>query len=167
MTETLSEVLPDKIDALVERVLMRACERELRLVTAESCTGGLIASLLTDVTGASHAFERGFVTYTNDAKHEQLGVPLALLDDPGPVSEAVARAMAEGALKRSRGDIALSVTGYAGLGQGAIPGLVHFAVARRAGATLHRRRRFIESDKAGVRLRAVETAMDLLRESLL
>jgi nicotinamide-nucleotide amidase len=166
MPETLHAVLPDHVDVLVERVLQRACERELRLVTAESCTGGLLASLLTDVTGSSHAYERGFVTYTNEAKHEQLGVPLKLLKDPGPVSEAVARAMAEGALARSHGDIALSVTGYAGPGHGATPGLVHFAVAARDGPTLHLRRHFIESDRAGVRLRAVEAALGLLRERL-
>lgn len=167
MPETLAPVLPPHVDALVERVLQRACERDLRLVTAESCTGGLVASLLTDVTGASHAFERGFVTYTNEAKHEQLGVPQALLDDPGPVSEAVARAMAEGALKNSRGDLAVAITGFAGPGHGATPGLVHFAVASRGGETLHLRRHFIESDKAGVRLRAVEAALELLREGLI
>jgi nicotinamide-nucleotide amidase len=166
LPETLAEALPAETDALVERVLKHACDRELRLVTAESCTGGFLASLLTDVTGCSHAFERGFVTYTNEAKQELLGVPPALLDDPGPVSEIVARAMAEGALARSHGDIALSITGFAGPGPGATPGLVHFALARRGGPTRHRRRQFEEQDRAGVRLRAVETALDMLREAL-
>ena len=166
MPETLSEVLPTDCDSLVEQVLQEACRQELRLVTAESCTGGFLASLLTDVTGCSHAFERGFVTYTNESKHELLGVALDILDDPGPVSEAVARAMAEGALARSHGDLALSVTGFAGPGRGATPGLVHFATARRGGETRHRRRQFEEQDRAGVRLRAVEVALDMLRERL-
>jgi nicotinamide-nucleotide amidase len=167
MPETLSESLPDELDAQVEILLREVCRRELRLATAESCTGGLLASLLTDVTGCGHAFERGFVTYTKEAKHELLGVPLALLEDPGPVSEPVARAMAEGALARSRADIALSVTGFAGPG-GADdePGLVHFATARRGEAIRHRRCRFAESDRAGVRLRSVETALAMLGEGL-
>jgi nicotinamide-nucleotide amidase len=167
MPETLAPALPDKLDAQVENLLRDACRQELRLVTAESCTGGLLASLLTDVTGCSHAFERGFVTYNAESKSEMLGVPLALLDDPGPVSEVVARAMAEGALARSRGDIALAVTGFAGPGgPDDIPGLVHFASARRGGPTFHRRCRFAETDRAGVRLRAIETALDMLSERL-
>lgn len=167
MPETLSPALPDALDAEVERLLQAACRRELKLVTAESCTGGLLASLLTDVTGCSHAFERGFVTYTNTAKHELLGVAATLLDDPGPVSEPVARAMAEGALAHSDGDIALSITGFAGPGGPQdTPGLVHFASAVRGGPTLHRRRQFEEQDRAGVRLRAIETALDMLRERL-
>lgn len=167
MPETLWPALPASVDSLVEALLTEACRRELTLATAESCTGGLLASLLTDVTGCSHAFERGFVTYTNQSKHELLGVPPPLLDDPGPVSEAVARAMAEGALARSKADIALSITGFAGPG-GADdrPGLVHFASAVRGGPTLHRRCLFAERDRAGVRVRAVETALDMLKERL-
>lgn len=167
MPETLSPALPDDLDARVEQLLKEVCRRELTLVTAESCTGGLLASLLTDVTGCSHAFERGFVTYTNAAKHQLLGVPESLLDDPGPVSEPVARAMAEGALLHSGADIALSITGFAGPGApGDTPGLVHFGSAMRGGATLHRRCRFGETDRAGVRLRAIETALDMLQERL-
>lgn len=166
MPETLAESLPNETDALVEAVLKEACRQELMLVTAESCTGGLMASLLTDVTGSGHAFERGFVTYTNESKHELLGVPEDILEDPGPVSEVVARAMAEGALARSRGDVAVSITGFAGPGQGAVPGLVHFATARRGGETRHRRCQFEEQDRAGVRLRCVDVALDMLREQL-
>ena len=166
MPETLSDALPDDTDALVERVLKEACRQELKLVTAESCTGGFLASLLTDVTGCSHAFERGFVTYTNESKQELRGVAADILDDPGPVSEVVARAMAEGALARSHGDLAVSVTGFAGPGHGAIPGLVHFAVASRDGETSHRRCHFDEDDRAGVRLRCIDTALDMLRERL-
>jgi nicotinamide-nucleotide amidase len=166
LPETLAEALPDDTDAEVERVLRAVCDRELRLVTAESCTGGLLASLLTDVTGCGHAFERGFVTYTNEAKHELLGVGLDILEDPGPVSEAVARAMAEGALAHSHADIALAVTGFAGPGPGATPGLVHFATARRDGETRHRRCRFVEDDRAGVRLRCVDVALEMLVEQI-
>jgi nicotinamide-nucleotide amidase len=166
LPETLAEVLPGDTDAEIERVLQRACDLELRLVTAESCTGGLIASLLTDVTGCSHAFERGFITYTNASKRDLLGVPEALLHNPGPVSEAVARAMAEGALARSDGDIALAITGFAGPGEDAILGLVHFATAARGAGTLHRRCKFDETDRAGVRLRCVEVALQMLRERL-
>jgi nicotinamide-nucleotide amidase len=166
MTETLHEVLPDDVDALVGRVLKQACALELKLATAESCTGGFLASLLTDVSGCSHAFERGFVTYTNAAKHELLGVAGDVLDDPGPVSEVVARAMAEGALARSHADLAISITGFAGPGPGATPGLVHFATARRGGETRHRRRQFAEHDRAGVRLRCIATALDMLEERL-
>jgi len=167
LPETLWPALPASVDALVEALLQEACRRELTLATAESCTGGLLASLLTDVTGCSHAFERGFVTYTNEAKHELLGVPFVLLEDPGPVSEAVARAMAEGALARSKAHIALSVTGFAGPGgPDDRPGLVHFASAARDGPTLHRRCLFEESDRAGVRMRAVETALDMLKDRL-
>jgi hypothetical protein len=84
MTETLTGAVPDELEEAVDRLLAAACDKELSLVTAESCTGGLLASILTDVSGKAHAFERGFVTYTNDAKAEMLGVDRALLDDPGP-----------------------------------------------------------------------------------
>lgn len=148
-------------------MLRLARGREFRLVTVESCTGGLLASLLTDVTGCSHVFERGFVTYTAEAKRELLGVADTLLKDPGPVSEVVARAMAEGALRRSAGDVAVAVTGFAGPGgPDDEPGLVHFATAVRSGPTLHRRYRFEERDRAGVRLRCLRVALEMLRERL-
>jgi nicotinamide-nucleotide amidase len=167
VTETLAPLLPDDVDDRVTRVLRAACDAKLTLVTAESCTGGLLASLLTDVDGCSHAFERGFVTYTNEAKRELLGVPSALLEDPGAVSEPVARAMAEGALRHSRGDIAVSITGFAGpAGPGDPPGLVHFAVAARRRPTLHRVERFGDVGRGEVRLKAIETALDMLREAV-
>ena len=114
MTETLPGDLPNDVDETVMHVLKSACDQDIMIATAESCTGGLIASLLTDVTGCSHAFDRGFVVYTNDAKNQMLGVPEALLEDPGPVSEEVARAMAEGALAHSNAHLAVSITGFAG-----------------------------------------------------
>ena len=167
MTETLTGAIPDHIEAAVDRLLGAACDKELSLVTAESCTGGLLASILTDVSGRAHAFERGFVTYTNDAKAELLGVDRALLDDPGPVSEPVARAMAEGALKNSRGDLALSVTGFAGpAGPDDEPGLVHFGLARRGGPTLHRCEHFGSEERGFVRLRCLETAVEMMQAAV-
>lgn len=167
MTETLTDAVPDHVDAAVDRLLEAACAKELSLVTAESCTGGLLASILTDVSGRSHAFERGFVTYTNEAKAEMLGVDAALLDDPGPVSEPVARAMAEGALRNSRGDLALSVTGFAGpAGPDDEPGLVHFGLARRGGATVHRAEHFGSEDRGFVRVRCLETGLAMLQAAV-
>ena len=141
----------------------------LRLVTAESCTGGLIAALLTEIAGSSNVVERGFVTYSNEAKQENLGVPQLLIEQHGAVSEAVARAMAEGALKHSHADIAVSVTGVAGPGSGseAKPvGLVHLAAARIGAPTLHRECRFGDIGRDQVRLKSVEVALTLLRCAL-
>src|SRR5690242_20339673 len=100
--ETLSGALPPEVEDLAIRLLTRACDRELTLATAESCTGGLIASLLTDVEGMGHAFERGFVVYTDEAKAGMLGIPRPLIDTHDAVSKEVALAMAEGALAHSR-----------------------------------------------------------------
>ena len=113
--------LPADQQALVESLAEALRSRGLRLATAESCTGGLIAAACTSLAGSSEWFERGFVTYSNEAKTELLGVPAALIEQHGAVSEAVARAMAEGALLRSRAQVAVSVTGIAGPG-GATPG---------------------------------------------
>lgn len=167
MTDTLSQALPPEIEAAVRHILEQACDREFKLVTAESCTGGLLASLFTDVTGCSHAFERGFVVYTEAAKHELLSVPLPLLENPGPVSEQVARAMAEGALARSNGDLSVAITGFAGAaGPGDEPGLVHFAVASREAPTFHRRERFGDVGRGEVRLRSVKVAIEMLQQAL-
>lgn len=150
--------------------LLAACRsRRLKLVTAESCTGGLVAALLTEIAGASDVLERGFVAYSNAAKQECLGVPAALLSQHGAVSEAVARAMAEGALGASRADVAVSVTGFAGPGGGSAAkpiGLVHLAVAVKGGATLYRECRFGAVGRDAVRLKSVEAALALLRRAL-
>lgn len=169
MAEALEPALPPAVDQLSLFVLRECCDRNLMLVTAESCTGGLLASLLTDVPGCSHAFERGYVTYTNEAKHELLGVPQEVLDTVGPVSEAAARAMAEGALERSRGDLACSITGYAEAGPGPDQpaGLVHFAVARRNQPTTHVERRFGDVGRAAVRLGCLQTALEMLRDRII
>ncbi|MCP5361594.1 MAG: CinA family protein [Hyphomicrobiales bacterium] len=134
-----------------------------KLATAESCTGGLVAGALTDVPGSSDVFDRGFVTYSNIAKQEMLGVPAALLEAHGAVSEEVARAMAEGALAQSEADMAVALTGIAGPDGGteAKPvGLVFIAVAKLSGAMLCEKCIF-PNDRAAVRAAAVEKALDL------
>ena len=167
MSETLSPLLPDEVEEAARALLERACEREVSIATAESCTGGLLASLLTDVEGASHAFERGFVVYTNEAKSELLGIPLDLIEGAGAVSEAVARAMAEGALGASKAQIALSVTGFAGQGApGDEPGLVHFACARDGRPTAHREEHFGDIGRGPVRLECIRIALAMLDEAL-
>jgi nicotinamide-nucleotide amidase len=141
----------------------------MKIATAESCTGGLIAALLTDIAGASDVFDRGFVTYSNKAKEEVLGVPGDLMADVGAVSEPVARAMAEGALANSRANLAVAVTGIAGPG-GGTPlkpvGLVHIAVARENQPIRHERFEFGDVGREDVRLLTVEKALDMVREAL-
>lgn len=150
---------------LAEDVLARARKQNVRIATAESCTGGLAAALLTEIAGASDVFERGFVTYSNAAKSEMLGVAEALIAEYGAVSEAVARAMAEGALAHSPANIAAAITGIAGPGGGTAEkpvGLVHIAAARADGKTLHERYEFGAIDRATIRQHSVEAALRLL-----
>lgn len=166
MTETLVQ-LPAAIDTLVKQVLGEASERRLALATAESCTGGLLASVLTDVEGYSHAFERGFVVYTDEAKSELLGVPEEFLAHHGAVSEPVALAMAQGALDASHADVAVSVTGFAGRGApGEEPGLVHFASARRGRPSHTQRRQFGDIGRGPVRIASLTTALEMFREQI-
>jgi nicotinamide-nucleotide amidase len=138
----------------------------LRLATAESCTGGLIAAVLTSIAGSSAVFERGFVTYSNEAKTELLGVPAGLIAEHGAVSEPVARAMAEGALLRSHADIAVSVTGIAGPDGGSAEkpvGLVHFACARRDNATEHVRMLYGQRERHEIMQASVLQAFTMIR----
>ena len=149
--------------------VLRLCrEQGLRLATAESCTGGLIAGCLTAVAGSSTFFDRGFVTYSNVAKTAELGVAAELLAQYGAVDEVVARAMAEGALAAAGVDITVAVTGIAGP-DGGSPGkpvgLVHFAAARTGADTLHERRVF-PGDRQQVRAATVEAALRLLARRL-
>lgn len=141
----------------------------LRVVTAESCTGGLIAAYLTEIPGSSVVLERGYVTYSNEAKNEAIGVEAALINQYGAVSEQVARAMALGALRHSLADIAVSVTGIAGP-DGGTPtkpvGLVYFAVARKEIEPVTRCCIFEKSDRSEIRLRAVNEAFELLKLAL-
>lgn len=166
MAEALDPAIPDDIEHLAQEVLQAACDRQLLLATAESCTGGLLASLLTDIPGKSHAFERGFVTYSDDAKHELLGVSRAILEGDGAVSEAAARAMAEGAMAASRAHLALSITGFAEAAPAGPAGLVHFACARRGGTICHRMERFGDVGRAEVRLAALRVGLTMLRDGL-
>jgi len=146
--------------------VLDACrEGGLKLATAESCTGGLIAAVLTDVPGSSAVFERGFVTYSNAAKAEAIEVPKDLIERHGAVSEQVARAMAEGALSHSSADIAVSVTGVAGPDGGTAEkpvGLVHFACARREHATEAAMLRFGDQGRGKIRQLSVLTALDMV-----
>lgn len=167
MSETLQPALPDELDEQAERLMRRLCDRGLTIATAESCTGGMLAALLTDIEGAGHGFERGFVTYTKEAKSDLLGIPRDLLEHNDAVSETVARAMAQGALARSEADLALSVTGFAGpAGDGHEEGLVHFALARRDGETEHREAHFGPIGRGPVRVQSLKTMLQMLEQAV-
>jgi nicotinamide-nucleotide amidase len=159
----MNQNLFDQAGSLLD--LCRA--KRLTIATAESCTGGLVAATLTDVAGSSDVFERGFVTYSNDAKQAMLGVAFHTLDTYGAVSRETAEAMASGALVRAPVDLAVSVTGIAGP-QGAVAGkpvgLVHFAAASRRGQFVHHERAYGDIGRLQVRQAAVAQALSMLRE---
>jgi nicotinamide-nucleotide amidase len=158
-------MFPPDLIARTSALVARYRAAGLMAATAESCTGGLIAGLLTEIPGSSNVLERGFVAYSNAAKQELLGVPAETLAKHGAVSAETARAMAEGALANSRAEVAVSVTGIAGPdgGSAAKPvGLVHFAFARRGGATIAREERFGDIGREAVRLAAVRVGLELL-----
>ena len=155
--------------ALASDVLERAKVRGVMVALAESCTGGLVSAALTDLAGSSAVMDRGFVTYTNDAKQDLLGVKAATLDAHGAVSAQTAREMADGALARSQAGVAVSITGVAGPGGGTAAkpvGLVWFALAQAGRDTRTVERRFGEVGRAKVRALSVETALTLLRDAL-
>lgn len=161
-------MFPADIEALARQVIETAVTRGLTIATAESCTGGLVAGALTAIAGSSAVVERGFVTYSNAAKTELLGVPAALIDAHGAVSEPVARAMAAGALARPPAQVSVSVTGIAGPGGGSADkpvGLVHFAAVGPAGA-LHAEHRFGDIGREEVRLASVRVALGLLLDRI-
>lgn len=167
MSETLSASIPTPLERRITGVLQTLCDRGQTIATAESCTGGLIASVLTDVEGCGHAFERGFVTYTEAAKIQDIEVPPELIAAHTAVSRQVAEAMAEGALRNAEADYALSVTGYAGPGgEGAEEGLVHLALAGRDGQTVAAEHHFGALGRGGVRMKTLEAAVDLLEARL-
>lgn len=152
-----------------QKLLEAARRKSAKIATAESCTGGLVAGLLTEIAGSSDVVERGFVTYSNEAKMEMLGVPEATLIAHGAVSEVTARAMAEGALAHSRAGFAVAITGIAGPGGGTPEkpvGLVHFACAATGRPTVHAERRFGSLDRSGVRYAAVVQALAMLEEAI-
>lgn len=167
MSETLEPALPDHLDEQAERLMHAICDRDIRIATAESCTGGMLAALLTDIEGCGHGFDRGFVTYSKEAKHELLGIDRDLLDRNDAVSEPVARAMAEGALNRSSADLAIAVTGFAGpAGGDCEEGLVHFALARRSGPTVHRVEHLGAIGRGPVRIKSLKTMLEMLDQVL-
>src|SRR3954452_15932127 len=150
------------------QALLDLCrQKKLKIATAESCTGGLLAATLTEVPGSSDVLDRGFVTYSNEAKQAMLGVSATTLDSFGAVSRETAEAMARGALDHAPVDLSASVTGIAGPGGGspAKPvGLVHFAAAARGGRLIHQERHFGDIGRAQVRRASVLQALAMLRE---
>lgn len=147
-------------------ILELAQARKLRITTAESCTGGLVAAMLTEIPGSSDVFERGFITYSNQAKVEMLGVDASLIEAHGAVSEVVARAMAVGALAHSHAELSVSITGIAGPGGGSLEkpvGTVHIASAFKGRATLHQSFTFAsDSSRQSIREQSVSAALTLL-----
>lgn len=167
MIETFAQALPADIHIDAERVMQAICAAHIRLALAESCTGGLLAAVLTDIEGSAHGFDRSFVTYTDDAKATLLGVPQAVLRESGAVSAACAEAMAQGALQRSEADLALSITGFAGpAGPGDEAGLVFFGLARPAASHEVIERHYGPLSRAQVRLACLRQALDLLEAAL-
>ena len=160
----MAEMYPEILIIMVEDLIAVCREKKIKLALAESCTGGLVAGCITSVNGSSDIFDRGFVTYSNQAKIEMLGVSESTLEKFGAVSEETAIAMAEGAIKKSGGELALSITGIAGPGGGSEEkpvGLVHIAVARN-NTTTHSERHVFKGDRNRVRIQAVESGLKLL-----
>jgi nicotinamide-nucleotide amidase len=156
----------DELTKLAKHVLKICRARNIKLATAESCTGGLVAAALTEIAGSSDVFDRGFVTYSNAAKEKMLGVPTDVLERFGAVSRETAAAMAQGALAQSQATVTVAVTGIAGPGGGSVAkpvGLVHFAGATRDGRTVHREKRYGKIGRHRVRVRSVGEALAVLQ----
>jgi nicotinamide-nucleotide amidase len=163
----MEQLMDPELLGLVQSLLDLCRTKNLTIATAESCTGGLLAAALTDVAGSSDVFERGFVTYSNNAKQVMLGVPPGTLESHGAVSRETAQAMATGALAHAPVDLTVSVTGIAGP-HGAVTGkpvgLVHFAAASRGGQLVHAERKFGDIGRTQIRHASVEQALAMLRE---
>ncbi len=160
-------IFPTDITDKAEKIIRDFTAAGLMVSTAESCTGGLIAGALTEIAGSSAVVDRGFVTYTNTAKMEMLGVQEATLARYGAVSEETARQMVHGALFRSRAAIAVAVTGVAGPGGGSVEkpvGLVHLAAKSRSGDLIHRKMLYGDIGRDQVRLATVRTALEMIAE---
>jgi nicotinamide-nucleotide amidase len=161
-------VMADDQTRAAASALLDLCKAKgLMLATAESCTGGLVVGALTDIAGSSAVVDRGFVTYTNEAKAEMLGVPAETINRHGAVSRETAEAMAKGALAHARADLAVAITGIAGPGGGSAAkpvGLVHFAAASRSGRIIHREWRYGDIGRAEVRRLSVLEALAMLSE---
>jgi nicotinamide-nucleotide amidase len=161
----------NEVTAAATELVKLCIERKLTIATAESCTGGLVAGAITEVPGSSAVLDRGFVTYSNDAKQQMLGVPAETLRDYGAVSRQTAEAMAQGALTKAKVDLAVSITGIAGPGGGSAEkpvGLVHFAAVTRDGTTMHAGKIFRGEKKdltrTEIRQKSVLQALDMLLE---
>lgn len=160
-------IWPEDIEDTARRIVTDFSARGLTIATAESCTAGLIAGAITEIAGSSNAFDRGFVTYSNAAKQQMIGVSGETLEAHGAVSRPTALEMAEGALRHSNADISVAVTGIAGPGGGSGEkpvGLVHLAAARKGRETLHREMRYGDIGRSAVRLATVRTALEMLVE---
>jgi nicotinamide-nucleotide amidase len=158
-------MIGDDIREAAERVLAACRARGLKVASAESCTGGLLAAALTEIPGSSDIYDRGFVTYSDAAKQAMLGVSASILERHGAVSQETADAMAQGALAMSFADIAVAVTGIAGPGGGGAEkpvGLVHFAAMTRDGRRIHREKRFGDIGRAPVRTHSVAEALAMI-----
>ncbi|MEI6574043.1 MAG: CinA family protein [Alphaproteobacteria bacterium] len=152
---------------LAAKLVQAASTKRVMIATAESCTGGLVSAAITDIAGSSAIFDRGFVTYSNEAKAELLGVSPSLIDQHGAVSKNVASAMAEGALKNTRASISVALTGIAGPGGGSVEkpvGLVHIATSVKDSDTIHFEKHFGNISRDEIRRAAVEAALEALLE---
>ncbi|MGI9380386.1 MAG: CinA family protein [Methyloligellaceae bacterium] len=153
------------LEQLAAGIIDRMREKKLKLATAESCTGGLIAGLFTEIAGSSDIFERGFVTYSNEAKAELLDVPSAVLETHGAVSSQTAEAMALGTLAHSHADISVSVTGIAGPGGGSVEkpvGLVYIGSARKGQGSKVQECRFGDIGRRQIRLESCQVALNMI-----
>ena len=162
-------MFPDRLRNLAMLILDDAQQNRLRICSAESCTGGLLGGLFTDIPGSSAVYERGFIVYTNRAKEEMLGVPGDVLADYGAVSEPVARMMAEGALEASRANIAVAITGIAGPGGGTRMkpvGTVHVACARENRAVVHEMLQLGDIGRHEIRLASIECALGQIQAQI-
>lgn len=158
--------MSEDLRAAAKAVLDACRARGLKVATAESCTGGLVAGALTDIAGSSDVVDRGFITYSNQAKQQMLGVPAATIEKHGAVSRETAEAMARGALGNADADLVVAVTGIAGPGGGSADkpvGLVHFAAASRSGTLKHAEKRYDELGRIGVRRKSVLQALMMLK----
>ena len=159
--------MSEKLRAAASAVLAACRARGLKVATAESCTGGLVAGALTDIAGSSDVLDRGFVSYSNEAKQQMLGVPAEILKEHGAVSRQTAEAMARGALGRANADLVIAITGIAGPGGGSADkpvGLVHFAAASRGGKLTHAEKRYGDVGRELVRGKSVAQALAMLKE---
>lgn len=158
-------MFPADLTDLASQVLDKARQSRVKIATAESCTGGLVAACLTEIAGSSDVVERGFVVYSNEAKAEMLGVPADLIEQHGAVSAEVARALAEGAIVRSRAELSVAITGIAGPGGGSLEkpvGLVHFAAMRTGQEPVLERHEFGDIGRGNIREASIKVALRLL-----